>query len=165
MPKGIYIRTEKHKQGLRVPHKGSGIYQHKTHQGFQKGHIDVVPSEARKKQGEKNKNENNYFWKGGLTKQKGYKSFLEKRRNIRKKGNQGTHTMIEWIELKKKYNFMCLCCKKSEPEIKLTEDHVIPISKGGDNNINNIQPLCQSCNSRKYILTIDYKKLYATTNN
>jgi len=26
MPSGIYIRTEKHKNSLKVPHKGSGIY-------------------------------------------------------------------------------------------------------------------------------------------
>ena len=29
MPKGVYQRTEYHRQGLRVPHKGSGIYKHK----------------------------------------------------------------------------------------------------------------------------------------
>ena len=72
-----------------------------------------------------------------------------KRRAI-KLNAEGSHTFKEWEELKEKYNYMCLCCKKSEPEIKLTEDHICPLSKGGTDFIENIQPLCMSCNSKKW---------------
>lgn len=73
------------------------------------------------------------------------------------KRSRGVHSLQQWEDLKKFYNYMCLCCKQQEPFIKLTEDHVVPITQGGSNDISNIQPLCGSCNSRKYTKYIDYR--------
>lgn len=82
--------------------------------------------------------------------QPGIRAFYHHRSEARRTNNGGSHTFEEWGDLKKKYNYTCPCCGKKEPEIKLTEDHIIPISKGGHNSIDNIQPLCFSCNSKKH---------------
>ena len=84
------------------------------------------------------------------------RAFKEKRREIRKLGNGGSHTFGDWQTLKAQYNWTCPACKRKESEIKLTEDHIIPISRGGSDNIENIQPLCGSCNSKKRTLIVKY---------
>jgi len=96
-----------------------------------------------------------HFWKGGITTHK-RKIYLNSRRRARKMNADGSYTQEEWEDLKKKHNYTCLACSKKEPEIKLTEDHIIPLSKGGIDNIDNIQPLCKSCNSKKYTKIIKY---------
>jgi hypothetical protein len=96
----------------------------------------------------------NPAWKGGISNDRNYRSWSKNKRNrIKRIGN---HTFGEWENLKIQYNFTCPSCHKSEPEIKLTEDHIIPLSKGGSDNIENIQPLCKSCNCRKNVKIIKY---------
>ena len=85
-----------------------------------------------------------------------------KQERARRRGAKGLHMQTEWETLKAQYNWTCPACHRSEPEIKLTEDHIIPISKGGSNNIENIQPLCKGCNSRKYTKIIKYNLDFLT---
>lgn len=103
-----------------------------------------------------NRGEKSYNWKGGEETKKERKRFIQSRRRARKINNGGTHTTGEWELLKKQYNYTCPCCGLSEPEIKLTEDHIIPLSKGGSDLIENIQPLCLHCNLVKHTKTIKY---------
>lgn len=86
-------------------------------------------------------------------------NLYQKSRSNKKRGNGGSFTVNEWLKLKEMFNFTCLCCNKKEPEIKLTADHIIPVSKGGKSFIENIQPLCISCNSKKSTSIINYKDL------
>lgn len=102
----------------------------------------------------------NNRWKGGISvgeNKRQYFRFYEKQRCVRKRGNGGSHTLQQWEELKRRYFYLCLCCKRQEPFVALTEDHIVPLILGGSNDISNIQPLCRSCNSRKHASTIDYR--------
>ena len=55
--------------------------------------------------------------------------------------------MVE--DLLNKSGYKCLFCGKYSNETKLTIDHIIPVCKGGDNNIKNLQILCLKCNQSK----------------
>jgi 5-methylcytosine-specific restriction endonuclease McrA len=78
-------------------------------------------------------------------------------RRANKRNNGGKFTALEWQQLKEKHNFSCLCCQLQEPEVMITPDHVIPLSKGGSNAIENIQPLCKGCNFKKHTESTDYR--------
>ena len=67
----------------------------------------------------------------------------------------GDLTEKEWVKIKERFEFRCAICNELK---KLTLDHIIPINKGGKHTKKNIQPLCQSCNSRKKDKIIILKK-------
>jgi len=66
----------------------------------------------------------------------------------------GSFTETEWVSLCKRYKYKCLGCGKHR---KLTADHIMPVSKGGTSSIENIQPLCGPCNSKKKDKVIDFR--------
>ena len=77
------------------------------------------------------------------------------KRRARETKAGGSFTQEEWLDLCEKYEYKCLRCKKIKP---LAADHVIPVSKGGTSNIDNIQPLCKVCNSIKHTKTTDFRR-------
>ena len=76
------------------------------------------------------------------------------RHRARKYLNGGSFTAMEWVALCKEHGYKCLACGEAKP---LTADHVIPLVLGGVNLIENIQPLCKSCNSKKGTQIMDYR--------
>lgn len=101
-------------------------------------------------------------WRGGIDTPE-HRSWIKNKRNrILRSHARGNHSYEEWKELKAEYGFMCLNCKKVEPTISLTEDHIIPLSKGGSDDISNIQPLCKICNLHKFVKVIDFRELELT---
>lgn len=46
-------------------------------------------------------------------------------------------------------NFQCQSCGKKGAETQLNIDHIIPLAKGGSNDLSNLQTLCYQCNQAK----------------
>lgn len=81
-------------------------------------------------------------------------------RRARRRNAKGDLTNRIWNEIVNFYGNKCLSCGRSD--VKITIDHIIPLFYDGKNSVNNVQPLCFSCNSRKGTKTIDYRgdKIY-----
>ena len=77
-----------------------------------------------------------------------------KRRHARRRAARdniiATLTADEWKRILEKYDYRCAYCGMPFSErLPITQDHVIPISKGGDHTKENVVPACKPCNSRK----------------
>lgn len=163
-----YKFSKEHRRKLSEAHKGK-----KSHLGYK--HSEETKLKMSRSMKGKMVGKKNPAWKGGVSKNKKYrrmmrkkwasenkdfKRFLNLKRLSIKKNAEGSHTFGEWELLKKQYGYTCPCCKKKEPfkgRIKyLTEDHIIPLFKGGSDYIENIQPLCKTCNSAKHTKIIKY---------
>lgn len=63
-----------------------------------------------------------------------------------------TKEIRDWVF--NEYGKLCLCCGSGK---NLSIDHIIPISKKGKDEKDNLQPLCKPCNSRKHDNIKDYR--------
>ena len=45
--------------------------------------------------------------------------------------------------------YCCKSCNCNHKQTELTIDHIIPLARGGSNDISNLQTLCRRCNIRK----------------
>ena len=60
-----------------------------------------------------------------------------------------TLTVIEWREVVVSSDGRCAYCGRLVGVENLTLDHVVPMSKGGSNSIENVTLACLECNLRK----------------
>lgn len=68
------------------------------------------------------------------------------------------YTGWDLLELAHKYGEKCMCCETARHGyMGWVADHVVPLSLGGTNTIDNIQILCFSCNVQKRNQAIDYR--------
>jgi 5-methylcytosine-specific restriction endonuclease McrA len=78
----------------------------------------------------------------------------EARRRSWKMGTEPTLMRVQEIELERLWGGRCLQCGSDE---KLTWDHVVPLSRGGQHSLMNLQRLCRQCNARKATRVVDYR--------
>ena len=72
------------------------------------------------------------------------------RRKAKQKGLAATLTPAHWQAILTAYRQRCAYCGKKESKKRpLTQDHVIPLAKGGGTTRENIVPACGPCNSKK----------------
>lgn len=80
-----------------------------------------------------------------------------RRSHIKSQAKDNKFYLILERELKAIYASACFFCGTRD---KITIDHIIPISRGGNHSIGNLQPLCKSCNSSKKTRFISEYKYY-----
>lgn len=76
-----------------------------------------------------------------------YRQATQKRAALAK-SVESTLTLQEWENAKTYFDNSCAYCGKQLQ--RLTQDHFIPLSKGGTYTIRNIIPACKSCNCAKH---------------
>lgn len=75
----------------------------------------------------------------------------------RARGGKGKVNFKHWKTLLNKWGKKCLSCKTQKPTDGFVIDHIIPLKKGGEHKLDNLQLLCHRCNSVKGSRTIDYR--------
>lgn len=69
--------------------------------------------------------------------------------NARTRHNFKAAGLLDLEAWKKKLSILGHMCQHCGTTERIEMDHIIPLSKGGTNHIDNLQPLCRSCNSKK----------------
>lgn len=86
--------------------------------------------------------------------QEKYRTYSHNRRARVRNVIGGHFTDAEFQVMCAEYGNICLRCGEHKT---LTADHVIPLGPPHSDEIENIQPLCLSCNSIKGAKTVDYR--------
>lgn len=84
-------------------------------------------------------------------------TYYVRKRHARRRleARQGSYSRAEWESVLATHGDRCLRCG----DAKITIDHVVPLSKGGSNTVENLQPLCGPCNKSKGTNTRDYRNV------
>jgi 5-methylcytosine-specific restriction endonuclease McrA len=86
------------------------------------------------------------YQKNNADKLRTEKRIRDHKRSAKEKLLDYNYSAVDWANCKNRFDNKCAYCGK---ESNLSQDHFIPLSKGGEYTINNIVPACGSCNSSK----------------
>lgn len=91
---------------------------------------------------------NKKYRKKNLEVYKANHAISEQRRRERTKNVVCDFNNSDWKKCKEYFNNECAYCGRKLKN--LTQDHLIPLSKGGNYTKDNIIPVCRNCNSKKH---------------
>lgn len=80
-------------------------------------------------------------------------ALVRNRRRARKKSVISSLEFNQWMLVLDLCNYRCLACGS---DIDIQCDHIVPLSPG-THTIDNVQPLCPTCNRTKNRTAIDYR--------
>ncbi len=75
-------------------------------------------------------------------------AYARKRRASRRGAAINDLTMEQWNRIQQAYGHRCVYCGK-KMKGRLSQDHITPLSKGGNHTVSNVVPACVPCNSSK----------------
>lgn len=75
------------------------------------------------------------------------RALYERRRRAARVRAIGRHSLADVLALFEAYDWRCAYCGSDKA---LTVDHRVPLSRGGDDSVQNLIPACPSCNSSKH---------------
>ena len=79
-----------------------------------------------------------------------WKTASQRKRRAAKRGASICDlTRVQWDGIKALYNHRCIYCGTASRS--LTQDHITPLSKGGNHTVTNVVPACRSCNASKSV--------------
>jgi hypothetical protein len=76
--------------------------------------------------------------------------FVNNKSNFKDNSNRYSFTQMERNAISSYYEYKCNVCKKDLEDLRdIDIDHILPLSFGGKNTIDNLQPLCKLCHKEK----------------
>lgn len=111
-----------------------------------------IESELEKAKSMKRRASHGGFGKWGISSDQKEKETRSERLSAARR--KGTHTKEQWNSLVLECGNVCVRCGATG---KIVKDHIVPIYQGGSDGLENLQPLCQGCNSSKGAETTDWR--------
>lgn len=69
----------------------------------------------------------------------------------------------DWKDLLRRFDFRCAYCDTTLTKKNRSLDHMVPLVRGGTNDITNLVPSCLRCNQRKHSMTAEEFMAYLKT--
>ena len=75
--------------------------------------------------------------------------FVNKKEQFGETDKRKLFTEFEKQSICSAYDYKCVTCRIDLVDREFDIDHKIPLASGGKNSIENLQPLCKSCHTKK----------------